>query len=82
MKSYTSPRRTSIKVLEVLGEEYPHLKESIIPEMLKQLPSLATNKAFHQMAFSSNSVPKTLKLFKQYEELNRLWSLFIVEIDK
>ena len=79
MKSYTSPRRTSIKVLEVLGEEYPHLKESIIPEMLKQLPSLATNKAFHQMAFSSNSVPKTLKLFKQYKELDRLWSLFIVE---
>jgi hypothetical protein len=80
MKSYTSPRRTSIHILELMGDEFPHLKESVLPAFVEQLPSLATNHAFHKMAFSDNSIPKALNIFKRYSELDRLWGLFCIRI--
>jgi hypothetical protein len=79
MKSYTAPRRTSWRILEILGQEYPRLSESIIPTFLEQIPLLATSEAFHRMAFSRESVPKTMALFAEYDELDRLWPLFVLE---
>jgi hypothetical protein len=79
MKSYTAPRRTSLRMLDILGQEYPHLKRSVIPEFLQQIPSLATNSSFHRMAFSREAVPRSMKLFSKYDELDRLWPLFVLE---
>ena len=80
MKSYTSPRRTSMQILKVMGQEFPELKKQIIPDFIEQLPSLAQNKKFHTMAFSDNSVPKALNIFKRYSELDRIWKLFCIEV--
>ena len=79
MKSYTAPRRISLRILEILGQEYPHLKRLVIPEFIHQIPSLATNPSFHQMAFSRESVPRAMELFSQYDELDCLWPLFVAE---
>lgn len=79
MKSYTAPRRISLRILDILGQEFPHLKQSIVPEFLQQLPSLASNPSFHQMAFSRESVPRAMELFSRYDELDCLWPLFVVE---
>jgi hypothetical protein len=79
MKSYTSPRRTSWRILEIMGQEFPRLTESIIPTFLEQIPTLATDPSFHRMAFSRESVPKTMDLFAEYDELDRLWPLFVLE---
>ncbi len=79
MKSYTAPRRISWRILEILGLEFPRLSESIIPAFLAQIPSLATSEPFHRMAFSREAVPKTMALFAEYDELDRLWPLFVVE---
>jgi hypothetical protein len=79
MKSYTAPRRTSLRILEVLGQEFPQLTQSIIPTFLEQIPSLASNASFHRMAFSRESVPRAMELFSRYDELDRLWPLFMVE---
>jgi hypothetical protein len=79
MKSYTAPRRTSWRILEILGQEFPRLSESIIPAFVQQIPSLATSEPFHRMAFSRQAVPKTMALFAEYDELDRLWPLFVVE---
>ena len=79
MKSYTAPRRTSWRILNILADEFPRLKETVIPAFLEQLPGLATDQAFHRMAFSRDSVPKTMELFAEYDELDRLWPLFVLE---
>jgi len=79
MQSYTSPRRVPLRIIEILGQEFPHLQRSIIPDFLQQLPSLATSSAFHRMAFSRESVPRAMELFSRYDELDCLWRLFVVE---
>jgi hypothetical protein len=79
MQSYTAPRRTSLRILEILGQEFPHLTRSIIPQFLQQIPSLATNSSFHRMAFSREAVPRSMELFSRYDELDRLWPLFVLE---
>ncbi|MFT5506540.1 MAG: hypothetical protein ACI8XC_004268 [Gammaproteobacteria bacterium] len=79
MKSYTAPRRTSLRILEIMGQEFPRLKQSIIPEFLHQIPSLATNSSFHRMAFSRESSPRSMELFARYDELDCLWPLFVME---
>ena len=79
MKSYTAPGRTSLRILDILGQEFPHLTQSVIPDFLQQIPSLATNSSFHRMAFSREAVPRSMALFSRYDELNRLWPLFVLE---
>ena len=41
--------------------------------------TLAPSEPFHRIAFSRQAVPKTLVLFTEYDELDRLWPLFVVE---
>jgi hypothetical protein len=77
MRSYVFPRRTSRRILEVMGEEFPRLKEDVIPALLRELPGIGRSPEFHRMAFSMDSVPKTLALFAQYPELDGLWELFL-----
>ena len=78
MKSYVSPRRTSLKILKTLGREFPDLRESVIPALIKELPTLRTSKDFHQMAFSMKSVGRSLHLMSHYDELDEVWDLFMV----
>jgi hypothetical protein len=77
MKSYVFPRRTSRKVLEALGGEFPHLRREIIPALLRELPGLGRSPEFHRMGFSREAVPKTLALFAAYPEMDGLWDLFL-----
>lgn len=79
MRAYVSPRRTSLRILEQLGREFPALRERTLPALARELPLLRTSASFHREAFSRSSVPRTLALFGQYRELDRLWPLFVVE---
>ena len=79
MKAYVSPRRTSLKVLEVLGEEFPELRAEVIPALIRELPLLRTSRSFHQVAFSREAVGHSMALFAEYPELDRVWDLFVVE---
>jgi len=79
MQSYTAPRRTSWRILEILGQVFPHLTRTIIPQFLQQIPSLATSSSFHRIAFSRQAVPRSMELFARYDELDRLWPLFVLE---
>jgi P-aminobenzoate N-oxygenase AurF len=79
MKAFTSPRRTTKRLLEVMGEEFPELKREAIPRLLQELPSLRTNQSFHQAAFSRKAVGRSMALFAEYPELDSLWDLFILE---
>ncbi|MEL0067486.1 MAG: diiron oxygenase [Gammaproteobacteria bacterium] len=80
MKSYISPQRTSRQILKVMATEFPHLQQSVIPEFMEQLPTLANNQAFQTMAFSNDAVPKALAIFKRYPELDGLWDLFCIDV--
>ncbi|MDB5105531.1 MAG: P-aminobenzoate N-oxygenase AurF [Fibrobacteres bacterium] len=81
MRSYVFPNRTSRRVLEVLAGEFPRLRAEVLPALLKELPDIGRSRAFHRMAFSKDSVPKTMALFAEYPELDGLWNLFL-EITK
>jgi predicted metal-dependent hydrolase len=77
MRGYVFPRRTSLRVLEVLGAEFPRLEDEVIPRLRKEIPGIGRQEAFHRMAFSRQAVPKTMALFADYPELDRLWTLFL-----
>lgn len=79
MRSYVAPRRTSRRILEVLGAEFPDLKAAVIPALLAELPLLRTSRSFHQAAFSRDAVGKTMELFAEYPEHDGLWELFVLE---
>jgi hypothetical protein len=81
MRSYVFPHRTSRRVLEILGSEFPRLQADVIPALLRELPDIGRSRAFHRMAFSRDAVPKTMALFAEYPELDGLWDLFL-EITK
>jgi len=79
MKAYTAPRRTSLRILEVLGQEFPELHERAIPALRRELPLLRTSESFHEAAFSRRVLPKSLALFAEYDELDPIWDLLAVE---
>lgn len=79
MRAYVSPRRTSWSVLEVLGQEFPHLQAEVLPALRRELPLLRTNRSFHQAAFSRQAVGHSMALFTEYPEMDALWDLFVVE---
>jgi hypothetical protein len=79
MKAYTSPRRTSLRVIDVLEREFPELKAELGPALREELPLLASSKSFHEAAFSRKAVGRSMELFAQYPELDRIWELFVVE---
>lgn len=79
MRGYVAPRRTSRKILDRLGVEFPALRARAIPALVRELPQLKTSRSFHQVAFSRDAVGKTMELFAQYPELDGLWELFVVE---
>lgn len=79
MRSYVAPRRTSRTILAHLGREFPELRAEAIPALLAELPLLARSRSFHQVAFSRDAVGKTMELFAEYEELDGLWELFLLE---
>ncbi len=81
MRSYVFPHRTSRRVLDLLAAEFPRLNAEIKPALLRELPDIGRSRAFHRMAFSRESVPKTMALFAEYPELDGLWDLFL-EITK
>lgn len=79
MRSYVSPRRTSRRILEVLGQEFPALRRDALPALAAELPLLARSRSFHQAAFSREAVGKTMDLFAEYPEHDGLWELFVLE---
>lgn len=79
MKAYVSPRRTSLTILDVLGQEFPELRARALPALVGELPLLRTSRSFHQAAFSREAVGKTMDLFAEYPEHDALWDLFVVE---
>lgn len=79
MKAYISPRRTSHRILDRLGVEFPELRAEVLPALRRELPSLKTSRSFHQAAFSRDAVPRTMDLFAEYPEHDALWELFLLE---
>lgn len=79
MKAYVSPRRTSQRILDQLGVEFPGLTAEVLPALRAELPSLKTSRSFHQAAFSRDAVPRTMELFAEYPEHDGLWELFLLE---
>jgi hypothetical protein len=79
MRAYVSPRRTSQRILDRLGVEFPELTREVLPALRAELPSLRTSPSFHRAAFSRDAVPRTMELFAEYPEHDGLWELFLVE---
>ncbi|MDC3378898.1 diiron oxygenase [Planctomycetota bacterium] len=79
MRSYTSPKRTSIRVMEVLGREFPEIQKEAVPKLTAELPMLRTSESFHRAAFSRAAVGKSMALFAEYPELDSIWDLFMTE---
>jgi len=77
MRAYTSPRRTCLKIIDKLAEDFPETLE-----ISRQIKEKYLNLAIHeisQMAFSEKSLGRTFKLLARYPEMNPLWSLFVAE---
>lgn len=79
MRGYVFPKRTSLRILEVLAREFPRLRAEAIPRLKAEIGGVGLSKEFHRMAFSRQAVPKTMDLFAEYPELDPLWRLFLVE---
>ena len=79
IESYTSPRRTSIRVLEILKKEYSIEHHPLLDKLESELPLLSKSESFQEVGFSKKALKKTLKLFAQYSELDQLWELFMHE---
>ncbi len=77
MRGYVFPKLTAGRVLEELASEFPRLRGEIIPALRKELPGLGTNPDFHRTSFSLASVPKSMALFAEYPELDRIWEMFL-----
>jgi hypothetical protein len=77
MRGYVFPKRTSRRILEVLGGEFPELRAEVVPALLRELPAIGLSRSVHEVAFSAAAVPKTLALFAAYPELDGLWDLFL-----
>lgn len=75
MRAFASPKRVSRKVLKILREEFPN-EASILNQLETELPLLASNEAFHQIAFGSQSVGTSRKLLTLYPEMERTLELF------
>lgn len=79
MRGYVNPSRTSLRILEVMGREFPRLDAEVIPRLKLEIKDIGQSLEFHRMAFSREAVPKTMDLFAEYPELDPIWKLFLVE---
>lgn len=65
------PTRSAVRVVQRLAEEFPELNE-LLPEMKRQLRSLAENAAYQQMMYSRETTPITFGLFDRFPEMHRM----------
>jgi len=78
MKAYLAPKRNAKNMLLILEDEFPHLKNSVITQKLREeLPLLERNKKFQDIVFGKHAIGRTLELMSKYNEFNKIWSLFL-----
>jgi hypothetical protein len=74
MKEYfTMPKRSAIRVVEVLVGEFPELR-SQLPEICLQLRSLGKNQVYLSALYCTENVPKTFRRFDLSREFSSLTS--------
>ena len=78
--AYLAPHRNAKRMLNILQEEFPELKDSqVIDRLIQELPLLKLDKKFQEIVFGKKAIGGTLKLLAKYEEFNPIWKLFLNE---
>ncbi len=78
--AYLAPHRNAKRMLNILQEEFPELKESpIINNLISELPLLKLDENFQEIVLGKKAIGGTLKLMAKYDEFNPIWRLFINE---
>jgi hypothetical protein len=70
------PKRSGIKVLEVLAKESQECRAAL-PRLKEGMLKLHESKAYHEAFFSRAVVPTTLSLFDEFEEMHQLHSILL-----
>lgn len=70
---FGAPKRSGLRVLDVLCYERPHLLP-LLPELKSQLLGLSQSREYHLELYSRSIVPRTMKLFDRYSEFSGLGS--------
>jgi hypothetical protein len=75
MRIFVSPRRISLRIIERMAKEFSGPSWGTLSALWRELPQLAKNEDFHQIAFSRAAVGRTLELLARYPEMDRIWGL-------
>ena len=68
LRAFVFPGRSTRRVLELLGAEFPYLRQTAIPRLLAALPEIGASPQFHTALFGPTALPRTLRLISQYPE--------------
>ena len=68
---FLKPVRSTIRVLDVLTSEYQELRP-LLPQMIRELRSLAADPAYQQMMYSRHTTPITFQLFDAFPEFHAM----------
>lgn len=68
LRAFVFPGRSTRRILNVLGNEFPRLRQKIIPGLIDELPHIGRNAEFHRRLFNRAALPRTLGLLSQYSE--------------
>jgi hypothetical protein len=75
LRSFVGARRTAARIVTQLAAEYPALRAAWLPQMLRELRSVAGNPRYQEKHFSPVAQPRTLALLLEYPEHDRLWRM-------
>jgi len=75
-RAWVTAPRTSARVLEQLGREFPALRAGALPRLRAELRNVARSPAYRRRLFSRASMPRSLALLAEYREHDRLWEAF------
>jgi P-aminobenzoate N-oxygenase AurF len=64
---FSAPKRGQLSVIEALGREFPELSP-VVPEILHQVRSLRTSRAYQQTIYSREITPRSFARFDRWPE--------------
>jgi hypothetical protein len=68
VSSYLSPKKLSVQIARVLNEEFPE-ENGGIAEIMRELPSLKTNRRFHQRSLGPDATKRVLQQLLLFPEM-------------
>jgi len=68
MKPFVSPRRSSLRALEILAKEDPGFSKHLQQKLRSELNDPSNFEAYRQKMFSPDSTPRSFEIFRQYQE--------------